>query len=91
MVVLNVVVEDERGNMAELDDAERWKTAFELDFTVLADTQGDWVSVWGNSGSSTFNQHSYTIIDSSGRVAWHQDGWTGTTDEAIIQALEGVP
>lgn len=91
VVVLDVVVEDEDGNAADVSDAERWRDAYGLSFTVLADAQGDWVDTWGNASSSYFNQHSNTIIDSTGRVAWHEEGWNPRRVDEIAEALEAVP
>lgn len=88
-MVIDVVVEDGDHNTAELSDAEEWKSTFDLSFEVVADEQGEWVDLWGTD-DETFNQHSYTVVDSMGRIAWRADGFTAERVEDIIEAAEAA-
>lgn len=82
-------MEDEFGDPADADAAQRWIEDNDLRWIVGA--ASNWVDVWGNANDdSTFTQHSYTILGSDGRVAWRRDGWTTTTDDDIIEALQDV-
>jgi peroxiredoxin len=87
--VINVVVEGLRSDPATVQDAADWRSAYGLSFTVLADTEQRWVERWGGE-SARYNQHSYTVIGSDGRVSWRADGHEGTTLAALIEAWEGA-
>ena len=91
MEVVDVVVEDEFSEWADAEAAARWAEDYSLRWITVAATNGDWVDAWGNvNDSATFIQHSYTIINSDGRVAWRRDGHTSTTADDLIEALVGV-
>lgn len=89
LVVLNVVVEDDAAQPATVADAATWRDAFGMDFTVLADEEGEWVETWGNvDDTRVWSQHSYTVMDETGRVTWREDGHTGDTLDAMVEAAE---
>ncbi len=91
-MIVDVVVQNETGDNASVEDAQRWQDARGIpDWTVLAGGQDGWVDVWGNASSDTYIQHSYTVIDREGRVAWHDSGFTPTRHQDIIDALNAVP
>ncbi len=92
VVIVDVVVQNENGDGASVEDAARWQDDRGIsDWVVLAAGDTDWVDIWGNPDSDTYVQHSYTVIGRDGRVAWHATGYTGTRHEDIIEALADVP
>jgi peroxiredoxin len=90
VVVLDVVVENSDGEPASVADAQLWRDSLEIDFTVLADSDEQWVDAWGNGGSRRFVQHSYTVVGTDGRVAWHDEGHSSGSVDAIIEAAEAA-
>jgi hypothetical protein len=88
VVIVDVVVENESGDNSSVKDAQRWQDARGIeDWTVLANGKEGWVEVWGNEGSDTYIQHSYTVLDREGRVHWHATGFGGTRYQDIIDAV----
>ncbi len=84
-------MEDEYSAWADTAAAQRWVDSYDLTWVTVAATNGDWVQAWGNSNdSTTFIQHSYTIIGTNGRVAWRRDGYTTATADDIIAAFVDV-
>jgi hypothetical protein len=52
-----------------------------LTWTVLGDQDGAWVAAWGSSDDA-LPQHSYTLLDASGRLLWRRaDGSKTGVDE----------
>lgn len=91
-MIVNVVVQNETGGNASVEDAQRWQDARGTDdWVVLAHGQEGWVEEWGNEGSTTYTQHSYTVLDRDGFVAWHETGFTGGRAQDIIDAVEALP
>lgn len=89
--MVDVVVEDELGAWADAEAAARWVEDWSLRWVTVAATNGDWVQAWGNvNDSETFLQHSYTIVNSNGTVAWRRDGFTSATADDIIEALADI-
>ena len=90
-MVIDVVVEDGDHNTATLDDAIEWQSTYNLAFEVVVDSEGEWVPLWGNvEDTDLFNQHSYTVLGSDGRVSWRADGFTLERVDDIIEAAESA-
>lgn len=64
--------------------AAQFADTYDLTVGVLADPDGDWLKVWGGNGGT--DQHSYTVVDSEGRVSWHKEG--NTTADAIANKVD---
>ena len=90
VTVLNVLVEDITGQPADIDDAQAWRDQYDLSFDVLADTDEEWAVSWGDPAGGNYVQHSYTVVNSDGTVAWHADGNSGSTTAAVIDAAEAA-
>ncbi|MEO0600573.1 MAG: hypothetical protein AAF211_04000 [Myxococcota bacterium] len=88
--MLNVVVEGVTRVPATVDDAVRWRDQFSLGWDVLADTDEEWVTVWGDASSRTFSQHSYTVIDRDGRVVWNDFGEDRNVVGGIDAAVDSI-
>lgn len=79
VVLMSVAVDLETG-----EEAQSFVDAYSLTSMIFADPGEVWLDAWGDRGS----QHTYTIIDSTGHVAWHK---TGTTSRAgLTYNLEDV-
>ena len=91
-MVLNVLVEDQSFQGADVADANRWHSQFDLQFAVLADTDREWARVWGNPESRQFVQHSYTLMDAAGIVLWREieNARPGPVLERIIEQLDAL-
>lgn len=57
--------------------AANFRDTYGLSVDVLADQDGEWLSVWGGNGGT--DQHAYTVVDSTGRVSWRKEGNTNAT------------
>lgn len=89
--MFNVIVENSRFSPASVSDASTWQSQFGLDtFTVLADTNEDWISQYEDPDAFLFAQHSYTVVGSDGRVQWHQFEHDGSTLDDITAAAEAA-
>lgn len=88
--MLNVVVDAVDGSPAQVSDAVAWREQFSLEWEVLADADEEWVQVWGDRGSSTFSQHSYTVIGRDGRVVWHDFGEDRNVVDGIDEAIASI-
>jgi len=82
VVVLAVAVD-----LTNENKVTRFEDQYGLSVTVLADQDGEWLPVWGGYGGT--DQHSYTIVDSTGRVSWHKEG--STTADKIAKKAESAP
>lgn len=89
-MVLNVLVEDQSFQGADVADADRWRSQLDLQFSVLADTDREWANVWGDPNNRQFVQHSYTLVDAAGIVLWREveNARAGPVLERIIEQLE---
>lgn len=88
MVVFNVLTQQNDGSPAEQENAANWHDGLELSFDVLADYEGAWQFYWG--GAYGTSQHSYTVIDSSGKIAWRVDTGQQAALDDIIAAAEAA-
>lgn len=88
LLVFNVLTQKNDGSPAEQETAANWQDVLGLDFDVLADAEGAWQFYWG--GAAGTSQHSYTVIDSSGRISWRLDTGQQASLEDIIAAAEAV-
>jgi hypothetical protein len=70
---------------ATASDARAWEDGNGLSFPVLADTDGSWVRDWGAMGG--ISQHSYTVVDSEGKVSWRKDDGNSTSLDALRSAV----
>lgn len=64
--------------------ASKFAEQYDLELDVLGDPDGDWLAEWGANGGT--DQHSFTVVDSTGRVSWHKEG--STTAEAIARKVD---
>ena len=83
-----VVTQDSGGVNAGAESAARVTEEMDLTWTVLGDHEGGWVSVWGSADDGV-PQHSYTLVDASGRLLWRRaDGSKTSVDEveAVTQS-----
>lgn len=85
-----MVVEDIEGRPAQVDDAAAWREAFGLSFDVLADTERQWVRRWGYREGGPYDQHSYTVLNSDGTVAWHRSGFGREVLIEIVREVEAA-
>lgn len=81
VVVLAVAVD-----LATENKIQRFEENYDLSLTVLGDPDGEWLAEWG--GNNGTDQHSYTVIDSTGRVSWHKEG--NTTVDRIASKVESA-
>lgn len=82
--ILNVLVEDVDGQPADRADAVLWRDTYGLGFDVLPDPEGIWVEEWGDHDGLDWVQHSYTLVDADGRVAWHHNGF----DDGALRLID---
>lgn len=73
LVVLNVLVEDRSFQPADVAAADQWRRRLDLTIPTLADSDGAWVSVWGDLDAATFSQHTYTLVGADGIVIWREE------------------
>ena len=86
IVIINVLTETDWGN-ATPSDAANWEEYNDLNFPVLADSDGTWKQECGANGGQS--QHAYTVIDSEGRVYWRQaNGSSGSASTLTSQAQQ---
>ena len=90
VVVLDVLVEDLDGRPASVEDAAAWRDAFGLSFDVLADSDRIWVRRWGDPDGGPYDQHSYTVLNSDGTVAWHRAGFGRDVLIDIVREVEAA-
>ena len=88
LLIYNVLTQQVSGAPADQDSAADWHESLALSFDVLADVEGEWQFYWG--GSMGTSQHSYTVVDSTGRVFWRVDNGQQAPLEDIIAAAESV-
>ncbi|MEN0067504.1 MAG: hypothetical protein AAGA48_35560 [Myxococcota bacterium] len=91
MNVLNIIVEGVSRAPGEVEDAAAWRDQFDLRWEVLADTDEEWVMTWGDPGSRTYSQHSYTVLDRQGRVTWQDFGEDANVVSSIAAAVDAIP
>ena len=90
--VVNVLVQNQEREPAQVEDAAEWVAYHDLGWIVVADHEASWVEVWGDLGSETKPQQSYTVIGSDGVITWsdrHADNGNGTAQD-IIAAIEAA-
>jgi hypothetical protein len=79
--VVLVITQDSTGLNAGAESAARVTEDMGLTWTVLGDHEGTWVATWGSSDDG-LPQHSYTLLDESGRLLWRRaDGSKTSVDE----------
>jgi peroxiredoxin len=78
--VLSVLVDVHNENKAA-----SFAETYDLSVDVLADQDGLWLATYGGNGGT--DQHSYTVVDSEGRVSWHKEGST-TADKIASQVAK---
>lgn len=88
--MLNVLVEDQSFQPADVADADAWRRRLDLVIPVLADSELRWAAVWGNAQSDFYVQHSYTLVGADGIVIWREEEnqRAGPVLERIIEQLE---
>ncbi|MCP4804267.1 MAG: redoxin domain-containing protein [Proteobacteria bacterium] len=74
-VMVDVTTENKAAKFAE---------QYDLSLEVLGDQDGLWLEEWGANGGT--DQHSFTVVDSEGRVSWHKEG--STTADAIARKVD---
>ena len=72
--IINVVVENQAGDLPGPEDAAIWQDAFGLTFLVLADVDGQARAAWGPSGALPTT----VLVGSDGNILWEG---TGGSDE----------
>ena len=89
--MINVLVFDGDGQIATTDTVSEWEDVLGLssDWSILADVAGEWMLSWGGDGGRS--HHSYTILDSEGKVFWKQHDGNGGNLNEIIDELEAAP
>ena len=87
-MVINVIVFDIDGQIATEETAEEWADVLGLDWIVLADIAGEWMTSWGGDGGRS--QHSYTVLDAEGKVSWKQHDGNGGSVNEIIDELDAA-
>lgn len=84
LTVLNVMIENTQGNLTDSADAMDFKSSLGFEWEVLADPEGAWVSDWG------MVQHSYTVLNSDGTVAWRRVDGGSPKAADIAEAIEAA-
>jgi hypothetical protein len=87
-VVINVLTETVAGMSAQAADAGIWQDDVASSIVVLADDQSDWLLDWG--GADGTSQHSFTVIDASGKVTWRLDDGSSTSVDTIVEELDNA-
>lgn len=88
--LVNVVVQDSSHQPASIETAQSYAEFMEItDWTVLADPTYEWIQVWGDPDDSK-PQQTYTVINTEGRVVYHDTHASGTTVTAIISNVESA-
>lgn len=89
--VINVIVEGVTRAPADVADAAAWRDQFGLRaWDVLADSDEEWVTVWGDGSSRSYQQHSYTVLDREGRVVWSDRGEDPNVVDGIAAAIDTI-
>ena len=73
---------------AQAADAGTWQDDVAPGIVVLADDQADWLRDWG--GADGTSQHSFTVIDTSGKVSWRQDDGSSASVDTIVEELDNA-
>lgn len=66
--ILAILTEDSQANPADAADCEDFIGFTGVTFPVLGDADGEWLAEWGGAGGTS--QHSYTILNTDGTIAW---------------------
>ncbi len=90
VTVLNVIVQGVTSEPGTVQDAMAWRDQFDLPFDVLADSDETWADAWGDPSTRTYTQHSYTVLDREGRVAWHDFGEDGDVVPTIAETVDAI-
>jgi len=83
-MVLNVVMENQLGDLPDADDITGWGEEYNLTFPVLAD-DGSFKSEYLEPVGESFSTY---ILDEEGKVAWVEYGESMTTDVRALAQLE---
>ena len=82
-----VVTQDATGVNAGAESAARVTEEMDLVWTVLGDQEGTWVETWGASDEGV-PQHSYTLVDASGRLLWRRADGSKTSVDEVDSLME---
>ena len=87
-MVINVLTESVSDVSAQAADAGIWQDDVAPGIVVLADDQAEWLRDWG--GADGTSQHSFTVIDASGKVTWRLDDGSSTSVDTIGEELDNA-
>ncbi len=86
--VLTVLTQDAQANDADAADAADFVGFTGVTFPVLGDADGEWLATWG--GADGTSQHSYTILNTNGTIAWRQDDGTSSSVAMLSAMMEAA-
>ena len=82
-----MVTQDAVGLPAGAESVARVTEDMGLTWTVLGDQEGTWVAAWGSTDEGV-PQHSYTLLDASGRLLWRRADGSKTSVEEVQSLMD---
>lgn len=84
-MIFNVLTQDRSGAPADADDANRFRSDYDLSWHVLGDPEGAWMAEWGaHDGTS---QHSYALVEANGVISWRVADGRATSVSEVEAAV----
>lgn len=87
--VINVVAHDQERNPASVEVAKSWAEFHGTTWVTLADTEGEWIEVWGDLNDPKPAQ-TYVVLNSQGHIVWIDYHADSNTKNAIIANAEAA-